>query len=147
MCLPAAGRVSPFPGADALLAGLVQRSVRVVVVTNVVWRSAAAQYRDLQSFGLARQVAACVTSLDVGWRKPDRRFFDVALDAAGHPPATCAMVGDSEINDMVPASALGMWPIKVALEGESTSPSVADAVCQTLAGVARVIFDRIDRDR
>src|SRR5438045_2245791 len=40
MCLPARGRIEPFPGAAELLGGLSDRSVRVVIVSNVLWRDA-----------------------------------------------------------------------------------------------------------
>ncbi len=38
MCLPALGRVDPFPGTRTLLGTLADRGVRVVVVSNVLWR-------------------------------------------------------------------------------------------------------------
>lgn len=141
MCLPAKGRVPPFPGAVELLGSLAERGVRVVLASNVAWRSGEDQYRDLEDLGVRAFVSACITSLDVGWRKPDPRFFTAVLDAAGWPPAQCVMVGDSETNDIVPALQLGMTTIKVAIEADPELPTCADHVCRSLGQVATVILD------
>jgi FMN phosphatase YigB (HAD superfamily) len=57
------------------------------------------------------------------------------------------MVGDSEPNDIEPAHALGMLTIRVAIEESLPSASVADYVCGSLSEVARVLFERVDRER
>jgi FMN phosphatase YigB (HAD superfamily) len=147
ICLPAPGRVQPFPGATELLAGLVDRGVRVVVVTNVLWRDGDAQRRDFGDLGLSEYVHAYVSSADVGWRKPSPAFFQVALTAAGCPASGCAMVGDSESNDIAPAHALGMFTVRVAIEEPPPAFSIADRVCGSLGEVARALFTRLDRGR
>ena len=128
-----------------LLAGLSDRGVRVVVVTNVLWRDGDAQRRDFGDLGLSEYVHAYVSSADVGWRKPHPAFFEVALSAAGSPAGGCAMVGDSESNDIAPAHALGMFTVRVAIEEPRPSVSAADEVCGSLGEVARVLFARVDR--
>jgi FMN phosphatase YigB (HAD superfamily) len=140
MCIPAFGRVAPFPGVKGLLAGLAERRIRVVVVSNTVWRDAAAQRADFAAFGLADYISAHLTSVDVGWRKPHRRVFDAGLRAAGHPPSECAMVGDSEQNDIAPAASLGMRTFRVAIEEEVPIISAADHVCGSLQAVTKVLL-------
>jgi FMN phosphatase YigB (HAD superfamily) len=139
MCLPAKGRVRPFAGTTDLLAGLAERRVRVVIASNVVWRSADAHRRDFDDLHLSNYVDAYVTSLDVGWRKPDERFLDAALAVAGALSAQCAMVGDSEVNDIVPARDRGMVTVRVAIEEPLPTNSVADHVCGSLREVADVL--------
>ena len=139
MCLPARGRVALFPGAQDLVRGLAQRDLRVVIVSNVVWRDAASQRRDFEELGLSEYVSAYVTSLDVGWRKPHDAFFDAALAASGVPAEQCAMVGDHEANDIVPAHARGMFTLRVAIEQPPPEVSVADHVCESLAEVTRLL--------
>jgi FMN phosphatase YigB (HAD superfamily) len=139
MCLPAWGRVQPFPGARELLSRLAGRGVRIVVVSNVLWRDSRAQRRDFEDLGLSGYVNDYVTSLDVGWRKPHPFFFDAALGAAGYPSSECAMVGDSEANDIVPAHARGLLCIRVALEEPLPSTTVGDKVCGSLHDVAYVL--------
>ncbi len=143
MCLPALGRVELFHGARDLLRELAERRVRVVLATNVVWRSTSDQYRDLADLGLDRCVSACVTSLDVGWRKPHPRFFSSLLRAAACPAAECVMVGDSEVHDIIPARDLGMATVKVVHGGDQSETSSADRVCGSLPEVARVLLDHM----
>jgi HAD superfamily hydrolase (TIGR01509 family) len=139
MSLPARGRVQPFPGASELLGGLARRGVRVIVASNVLWRDGRAQHRDFEDLGLSDYVADYVTSLDVGWRKPHPAFFEAALSVARHPPSECAMVGDSEVNDIAPAHARGMLTIRVALGSPPPSTSQAAYVAGSLQEVAGLL--------
>jgi HAD superfamily hydrolase (TIGR01509 family) len=141
MCLPARGRVEPFDGARELLSGLCEQSFHVVVVSNVMWRSAVALRRDFEDLGLSEYVQDYVTSLDVGWRKPHTRFFDAALAATGARPDQCVMVGDSETNDIEPAAARGMLTIRVAIEEPLPTSSIAHHVCGSLRDVGDVLRD------
>jgi HAD superfamily hydrolase (TIGR01509 family) len=139
MCLPAAGRVAPFPGAEDLLAELAERRIRVVVVSNTLWRDGPSQRMDFAALGLDNYICAHLTSLDVGWRKPHRMFFDAALSAAGHPPRECAMVGDSEQNDIAPATTLGMRTVRITIEGSEPTGSAADHVCGSLGAAGKAL--------
>ncbi len=131
MCLPAAGRIEPFPGAQEFLE-LVAKRARVVVVSNVIWRGRDALRRDFEHFGLASHISEYLTSLDVGWRKPDDRIFEMALGLGGTPPERCLMVGNSEVNDILPAIRLGMTAIRVAIEEPKPSASAANHVFTSL---------------
>jgi FMN phosphatase YigB (HAD superfamily) len=81
-------------------------------------------------------------SIDVGWRKPDSRFFAAALASGGASPTRCVIVGDSEANDIEPARALGMGTIRVAIDIRRPSTSAADHVCTSLDQVADLLADR-----
>ena len=142
MCLPAAGHVELFPGANRLLDTLSGRA-RVLIVSNTMWRDRRALRRDFEQFGLAGQVNDYVMSIDVGWRKPDSRFFAAALSSGAVPPDHCVIVGDSERNDIAPGQALGMGTIRVAIEAPRPSTSAADHVCTSLDQVADVLADRL----
>jgi FMN phosphatase YigB (HAD superfamily) len=139
MCLPARGRVTLFPGAGDILCRLAERGPRVVIASNVVWRDAASLRRDFQELDLDDCVSAYVTSLDVGWRKPHRAFFDAALAAANVEARDCVMVGDHEANDVEPAHARGMMTVRVAIEQPPPEATVADHVCESLAEVTRLL--------
>lgn len=145
MVLPALGRVEPFPGARPFLEALAGRGVRVIVVSNVLWRDAVAQRRDFDDLGLSAFVAAYVMSIDVGWRKPDARFFDAALAAAGCDAHECALVGNSERNDIQPARARGMLSVRVALEEPLPPTSAADLVTGSLLRAMDYLLDRAGR--
>jgi len=140
MCIPARGRVDPFPGVAELLGGLADAGVGVVVTSNVMWRDGEAQRRDFEDFGLATWISAYVTSLDVGWRKPHPRFFDTALTIGRHAPYDCVMVGDSERNDIEPARARGMLAVRVAIEEPTPPTTRANHVCSSLREVADLLL-------
>ena len=142
MCLPALGRVEPFAGAKHLLAGVSSRGVAVVVVSNVMWRDAEAHRRDFDDLGLSEYVSGYVSSLDVGWRKPHPSFFESAVGVAGCSASECAMVGDSERNDIAPAHARGMFTVLVAIEGPPPETTVADHVARSLDEVREVLSGR-----
>jgi HAD superfamily hydrolase (TIGR01509 family) len=144
MSVPARGRVQPFPGAEELLGALHERGLRVVIASNVLWRDAADYRRDFRELGLGDGVAAFVSSVDVGWRKPHPAFFAAALSAAGHPAGQCAMVGDSERNDIAPARALGMVTVRVAIEQALPEVTAATHRCRSLPEVAAVLFAEAD---
>ena len=52
----------------------------------------------------------------VGWRKPDPRIFQKALEALRVRPAEAVFVGDSLPRDMVAARAVGMPHVWLAAE-------------------------------
>ncbi len=132
MCLPAHPLVRLFPGASELLRTLRRAGLRAVVVSNAYWRSGAAYRRDFNDLGVAAEIDAYVSSLDVGLRKPHRAMFDAGLRAAGVPAGRCAMVGNSEDKDVVPARALGLRTILVAIERPPPPTTQADAVVTSL---------------
>jgi FMN phosphatase YigB (HAD superfamily) len=132
MCLPAHPLVRLFPGAPELLRALRRAGLRAVVVSNAYWRSGAAYRRDFSDLGVAEGIDAYVSSLDVRLRKPHRAMFDAGLQAARVPAGRCAMVGNSEDKDVVPARALGLRTILVAIEQPPPPTTQADAVVTSL---------------
>ncbi|HEX5501137.1 MAG TPA: HAD family hydrolase [Thermomicrobiales bacterium] len=139
ICLPAPGRVDFFPGARDLLAALRDRGLGVAIVSNAVWRGGADYARDFAGLGATGAVAAFVSSVDVGYRKPHRALFAAALAALGRGSGACAMVGNAEANDVAPALALGLRAIRVAIEEPRPAASAAHAVATSLAEVAAVV--------
>jgi FMN phosphatase YigB (HAD superfamily) len=80
-----------------------------------------------------------VTSLDVGFRKPHAAMFQAAAEAAGCHPSACVMVGNSEVNDVLPASRLSMRTIRVAIEEPAPAESAADAIATSLDEVRAIL--------
>lgn len=67
------------------------------------------------------RVACVLDSQLLGFGKPDRRIFEMALRALARSPSQCIHVGDSLASDVVGARAVGMTPVHVdpyALCGE-----------------------------
>lgn len=138
MCLPAAGRAELLPGAAHLVVKLATLA-KVVIVSNTLWRRSRAIERDFEELGVARHVTDYVMSIDVGWRKPHRRFFDAALGVGGAAPERCVIIGDSETNDVEPGRARGMAAVRVAIEEPVPSMSTANHICSSLDQVATLL--------
>ncbi|MDT0347172.1 HAD family hydrolase [Streptomyces litchfieldiae] len=80
----------PYPDTAAVLRGLSERNVGVVVVSNIGW-----DVRPVfRAHGLAGWVDAFVLSYEHGVQKPDPRLFRIACDALGLAPEQVLMVGD-----------------------------------------------------
>jgi HAD superfamily hydrolase (TIGR01509 family) len=139
MCLPAGRWLKLFPGAGELLRTVRRAGLACVILSNAFWRGAEAYRRDLEDLGVAGEVDAIVSSVDVGFRKPHPAMFETAMAAAGAAPAACAMVGNSESKDVLPARRLGIRTIRVAIEEPRPTNSQADAVADSLDEVARLL--------
>ena len=130
LCVGLAGVLTPFDHADELFAGINALGLRCLVLSNTELRDAEMYRRDFTALGWAGSVDAYVTSVDVGFSKPDLRIFASALDVAGSRPSQCVMVGNSEHADIAPAIMLGMRAILVAIESPVPATTAAD-VCVT----------------
>ena len=139
MCLPAYGRVALFDGAYDLFASARERGLVCVVITNAVWRDGRDYWRDFADFGLVPFINAVVSSVDVGFRKPHRAIFSAALALTGCPAERCVVIGNSERHDVVPALALGMRAVRVAIEEPLPTTSVASAVVGSLHDVSTIL--------
>jgi HAD superfamily hydrolase (TIGR01509 family) len=139
ICLPASGHVELLPGAASLLSQLAAAKIRVVLVSNALWRDAVAYLTDFAAFGLAHTISAAISSVDVGYRKPHPAMFDAALTCAGAPAERCAVVGDSELNDIIPGRALGCMTVRVAIQEPVPAKSVAHHVVGSLDSVATLL--------
>ena len=94
-------------GADTLLRA-IKPHARIAVVTN---NTVAEQREKLAAFGMTRFVDELVTSEEFGVAKPDAAIFRHALERVGAGVADAVMVGDSWVNDVVGATAIGIRAI------------------------------------
>lgn len=139
MVVPARVGIRRHPGFERLFAAIAPLPVHRAIVSNTNWRDGEGYWRDFRDFGVAQQLHAITTSVDVGQKKPHRAMFDAALSAAGCDAAQAVMVGNSEVADVIPAKSLGMRTIRVCIEESLTTESAADAVVGSLDEVASLI--------
>jgi putative hydrolase of the HAD superfamily len=115
-------RFTAFPDAGPALRELRALGARLVVASNWDYTLPAV----LERVGLRELVDGVVTSAEVGAAKPDRRFFEAALRAAGCRADDAVYVGDSPTNDYAGARAAGLRAVLVrrdaaAGDGESVA--------------------------
>ena len=139
MCVHVGSRITPHAGAARLLRGLRELQLRTVILSNTTFRGADDYGADFGALGWSDDIDAVVTSLDAGRPKPDEAIFRTALDVSGSAASATAMVGNSEAADIVPAHALGLRSILVAIEDPPPARTQADAVVTSLAQALDVL--------
>ena len=137
--LPAEGNLEPLPGARALLECVHELGLSCVIASNGIFRTATDYWADFRAHDLADRISAVISSVDTYWRKPHRKFFEAALEAARVPAGACVMIGNSEAKDILPAAALGMRTVRVAIEEAIPTATAAGAVCGSLEEAARAV--------
>jgi len=125
----------PVQGALELLQALSPR-VPIAVVTN---NTLAEQNEKLSTFGLARHVAALVTSEEIGAAKPDPRIFAAALARLQCAADAAVMIGDSLVNDVQGALAAGIAAIWFDRSGEPSPVDLAVSVLTSFEPAADVV--------
>jgi FMN phosphatase YigB (HAD superfamily) len=139
LCLPTFGRFDLFPGARELLALIGELGLRCVIVSNASVRTGDDYRADFAAFGISDHVEAFVSSVDLGVRKPDLRIFEAALGHVQCAPREAVVVGNSERNDILPATRFGARSIRVAIEEPPPPASAAELVVTSLYDVAAAL--------
>lgn len=93
------------PGASRTLKKLMESGWRIGIVTN---GREAFQRKTIAALGLTPLFDTIVISESCGFRKPDARIFDLALDALDAEAAGSWFVGDDHEADVEGARAAGM---------------------------------------
>ena len=84
--------------------------------------------KDLSEKGLARFFSVVVWSADVGYRKPNPRIYEIALEGLDLKSGKqIVMVGDNEKADIIGGKEMGFTTVKVD-DSRERSDSVADYV-------------------
>ena len=96
------------PGSTALLQTLNGRRVQVGIVTN---GRSDLQRSVIEALRFNPLVNTIVVSEEVGYRKPQREIYELALASLASDPRETMMVGDDPVADIEGAVMLGIYPI------------------------------------
>jgi putative hydrolase of the HAD superfamily len=97
-----------------VLETLRARGITTGLVSNTPWGSPALLWREeLRRLGLYSRIDHAVFCRDVGWRKPDKRIFDFALERVGVAASDCLYVGDNPRWDRAGPATVGMGSVLV----------------------------------
>lgn len=112
-----------FPGAIETLRELTARNVKLALITN---GNAAKQRYKIQKFKLDQNFDVCLVEGELGFGKPDRRVFEMALDGLRVSPEESWMVGDNLDWDIKVPKAMGMFTVwnDYARRGLPDNPSI-----------------------
>ena len=121
-------------GAAEFLARLKERG-RVFLITN---GTPAAQYGRLDALGIRSLFDGIFVSDEIGFAKPDPRFFGYVLSAAGAAREDCIVIGDSLTSDIAGANAAGIYSVWYAPQGEPCG-AAPDAVARSYAEVLSAV--------
>ena len=106
-------RLNAYPDAEAALARLRERGLRLVVVSN--WDCSLSTV--LERCGLAALLDGVVSSAEAGARKPDPAIFAAALELAGCEAPEALHVGDTREEDLDGARAAGIRALLLDRDG------------------------------
>ena len=70
-------------------------------------------------------IDVAVFSCSVGMRKPDPRIYHLAAERLAVRPDQCLFVGDGGSNELSGARDVGMHPVLIRLDADSTEPHLA----------------------
>ncbi len=112
--------MQPEPGISELLDALRERGIIIGLGTNM---TALIQFMKLEKLGLCGKIDHIITSEEVGYEKPDERFFSYCLSAAGVSAEECVFIGDDLDRDIPTPAKMGMHAVwytgVVGLDGGS----------------------------
>lgn len=128
---PASLRV--FEDAVPALEEVRRRGYAAGIVSN--WQCGLESF--CEELGLRRHVDFVISSAEVGCAKPERRIFELALDALGLPAGAVAHVGDHPEEDAAGARDAGLLPVLLVREGRAHAGTFP--VVRELREVPRVL--------
>jgi FMN phosphatase YigB (HAD superfamily) len=119
----ALGHAAAFPPHHGPLLRRLAERYRLAVVSNFDYTPTALDI--LERAGITGLFGAIVVSDEVGWRKPRRDIFDVALARLGVRAEDSLFVGDRADLDVLGAQQVGMDAAWINRDGEPLPPGVA----------------------
>jgi FMN phosphatase YigB (HAD superfamily) len=132
-----------FPDAASTVAALSAAGYRLAVVTNRP-TPVSTLARELRGHDIPDVFEAIVTTGEVGYQKPHPLVFETAARRLGVRHGEAVMVGDSYVNDVVPAAALGMMPV-MKLNDRAPDPACVLARYQVPSLAALLRLDLFSR--
>jgi putative hydrolase of the HAD superfamily len=102
------GALGLYPNTEDILGRLVKNKVKLALLTN---GAGEAQREKIKRFGLSRYFPVCLIEGELGFGKPDRRVFEMALNKMAIKPQQTWMVGDDLERDISGAQTSGIFSI------------------------------------
>lgn len=138
--------MTPRPDAAEVLACLKERGLRTGLISDCSHEIPTVWPETL----LAPLIDVAVFSCSVGLRKPDPRIYELATDRLAVRPEQCLYVGDGGSQELSGALQVGMHPVLIRLDADSSEPHLANReqwdgpVVSSLTEVLTLVEERED---
>jgi DNA polymerase len=98
-------------GVKSTLRELKRRKLKLVIVSNTYTSDRVELKGAMKRMGIDRFFEEVITSVDIGFSKPHKRIFRVALEAVKLKPSEVVMVGNRIEKDVVGGNKMGMTTV------------------------------------
>lgn len=123
-----------YDDAKSVLEACIRKGYKNYIISNNYPELADA----IHHFGLEKYFTECFVSANIGYEKPRKEIFQIALEKAGYPEV-CYMIGDNPVADVLGGKAAGMKTILVHHEDRHEE----DHNCKVLAEILQLLEDSI----
>lgn len=121
------------------LLNILKDSYKIGLVTNFVDGPTARKV--FNSLEFEKLFGAIIISGEVGYRKPKRLLFDLALSQLSTLPEKAVMVGDTIVADVIGPKEIGMKAVLIDEDGsKKDSHHLADAVIQNIGELRNALL-------
>ena len=129
----------PFEGIPEMLAELKIRGANLYLLSNA---QACFTRAELEESGLAQYFNGIMLSSEIGWKKPDVRFFECAISRFGLNPGNTVYAGNDLHDDVGGAKGAGMTTVYMQTEqsGKYRNPPVPDYEVLNVKELSRTLF-------
>lgn len=125
--------------APELLETLYNRGYRLGIISNAT--ECLAIRRILATFGFLPWFQSVIISADVGFRKPRKEIFDLALNAMQvQDPSRAVIIGDRKSTDILGAHRAGLRSIYLTVVKNADEGPEPDATANSLQEVEKIIY-------
>ena len=108
-------KIKPFPEVSQVLSNLKEQSFILVVISDGL---AVKQYEKLMRLGILHYFDKIYISEEVGWEKPNPKFYQHCLDQHNIDGSKAIYIGDRMDYDISPAKEVGMQTVLIHRGGK-----------------------------
>jgi FMN phosphatase YigB (HAD superfamily) len=130
--------VEYIPGAQKTLEKIYQKYI-MVIATNAGASDTKDMIKALERVGAEKYFQYFFSSKDLGYEKPDVRFFTSISKHIEVPPENCMMIGNIYEKDIIGAKACGMFTVFFNEKKSEALYPDADIVIQSFDELAEIL--------
>jgi putative hydrolase of the HAD superfamily len=95
--------------------------------------------RAFERAGIKKYLKYFMTSRELGYKKPDIKFYSEIIHRVGLSPEMCVMVGNDYKKDIEPAKLTGMHTVLISSESDNLELQHADFIISSMKELNNVL--------